>query len=81
MPYKRFLGYERGSDGLPLVVPEEAVIVRLIYCLFLYGKAPSFIASLLTNEGIPTPGGKTKWQPNTIISILRNEKYAGVAIK
>ena len=80
LPYKRFLGYTKGPDGLPEIVPEEAEIVRLIYRLFLYGKAPSFIASLLTDEGIPTPGGKTTWRPNVIISMLQNEKYAGNAL-
>ena len=63
-----------------MIVEEEAEIIRLIYRLFLYGKAPSFIAALLTDEGIPTPGGKTTWRPNVIISILRNEKYAGNAL-
>jgi len=80
LPYKRFLGYAKGPDGLPVIVPEEAAIVELIFRLFLYGKSPSFIASLLTDEGILTPGGKTKWQPNVIISMLRNEKYAGNAL-
>jgi len=36
--------------------------------------------SLLTNEGIPTPGGKTQWRSNVVISILQNEKYAGNAL-
>ena len=80
LPYKQFLGYEKGPDGLPVIVPEEAEIVRLIYRLFLFGKAPSFIAGLLTDEGIPTPGGKAKWRANTIISMLSNEKYAGNAL-
>ena len=80
LPYKRFLGYEKGENGFPVIVEEEAEIVRLIYRLFLYGKAPSFIATLLTDEGIPTPGGKTTWRPNVIISMLRNEKYAGNAL-
>ena len=80
LPYKRFLGYEKGENGLPIIVEEEAEIVRLIYRLFLYGKAPSFIAALLTDEGIPTPGGKTTWRPNTILSMLQNEKYAGNAL-
>ncbi|MCL2300710.1 MAG: recombinase family protein [Firmicutes bacterium] len=80
LPYKRFLGYEKGPDGLPVIVPEEAEIVRVIYRLFLYGKAPSFIASLLTDEGVPTPGGKAVWRHNVIISMLQNEKYAGNAL-
>ena len=80
LPYKRFLGYTKGPDGLPAIVEEEAEIVRLIYRLFLYGKSPSFIASLLTDEGFLTPGGKLGWRPNGIISILTNEKYKGDAI-
>ena len=80
LPYKRFLGYMKGENGLPAIVEEEAELVHLIYRLFLYGKSPSFIASLLTDEGFPTPGGKIKWRPNVIISILTNEKYMGDAI-
>ncbi|MCM1363135.1 MAG: hypothetical protein NC235_14755, partial [Clostridiales bacterium] len=30
LPYKHFLGYKRGEDGLSEIVPEEAEIVRLI---------------------------------------------------
>lgn len=80
LPYKRFLGYKKGPDGFPAIVEEEAEIVHLIYRLFLYGKAPSAIASMLTNEGILTPGGKQGWRPNGVISILSNEKYKGDAI-
>ena len=80
MAYKHFLGYEKGSDGTPVIVEEEAEIIRLIYRLFLYGKSPSAIATMLTNEGILTPGGKTGWRPNGVISILTNEKYSGNAL-
>ena len=80
MAYKHFLGYEKGTDGVPVIVEEEAEIIRLIYRLFLYGKAPSAIATMLTNEGILTPGGKTGWRPNGVISILTNEKYSGNAL-
>ena len=79
LPYKRFLGYEKGPDGSPQIVEEEAVIVRLIYRLFLYGKSPPAIAIYLTDEGIPTPGGKATWRPNAVESILTNEKYKGDA--
>jgi site-specific DNA recombinase len=80
LPYKRFLGYRKGADGLPEIVPEEAKIVESIYRMFLEGKAPSFIARHLMACGIPTPGGKIKWRPNTVESILTNEKYKGDAI-
>lgn len=80
MPYKHFLGYEKGEDGLPRIVESQAVIVRLIYKLFLEGKTPSGIAKHLTEQGIPTPSGKVRWQSSTIQSILTNEKYKGDAI-
>jgi len=80
LPYKRFLGYEKGADGFPAIVEEEAEIIRLIYRLFIYGKAPTVIATMLTDEGIPTPSGKTDWRHNTVTSILTNEKYSGNAL-
>ena len=80
MPYKQFLGYEKGEDGKPVIVEEEAEIVRLIYRLFLFGKSASHIANLLMAEGIPTPGGKATWRSNVVLSILQNEKYTGNAL-
>ena len=80
LPYKRFLGYEKGEDGLPQIIEAEAKTVRLIYKMFLEGKTPSGIASYLTQKAIPTPSGKQKWQPSTVKSILTNEKYKGDAI-
>lgn len=80
LPYKKFLGYCKGPDGLPQIVPEQAAVVQRIYRLFMEGKTTCAIAKQLTSEGIPTPGGKEKWQPSTIESILRNEKYKGDAL-
>ena len=62
LPYGRFLGYQKGPNGLPEINEQEAQTVKLIFRLFLYGKSPSAIATYLTGEGIPTPGGKTKWR-------------------
>lgn len=80
LPYKQFLGYEKGADGLPKIVESEAEIVRLIYKLYLQGKTQNAIARHLTDKGIPTPGGKQKWNVSTVLSILQNEKYKGDAI-
>ncbi len=80
LPYKQFLGYERGPDGLPQIIEREAETVRLIYKLFLEGKTPSTIARHLERSLILSPGGKEKWQHGTIASILTNEKYKGDAI-
>ena len=80
MPYKTFLGYDRGEDGNPVINEEEAKIVRLIYRLFLEGKTPYKICKHLDEHGIPTPSGKNRWIENTVISILTNEKYKGDAL-
>lgn len=34
MPYKHFLGFEKGPDGQPKIVPEQAELVRRIYAAF-----------------------------------------------
>ena len=80
LPYKKFLGYCKGPDGLPQIVPEQAEIVQRIYSTFMEGKTTRGIAQELTEDGIPTPGGKVVWQASTVDSILRNEKYKGDAL-
>ena len=80
MPYKQFLGYRKGKDGQPEIVPEEAAVVRLIYRLFLEGKTQTAICRQLEHEGTPSPAGKTKWSQSTVTSILQNEKYKGDAL-
>ena len=80
LPYSHFLGYEKGPDGLPKVVPEEAHTVRRIYSDYMRGKTAWSIAKELTQDGIPTPSGRSTWQTSTVESILTNEKYKGAAI-
>lgn len=80
IPYGRFLGYRKGDDGLPEVVPEEAEVVRLIYRSFMEGLTSGKIAQMLMEKNITAPGGKEKWHSSTIESILTNEKYKGSAL-
>ena len=81
LPYKRFLGYDRGPNGEPVINEKEAETVRMIYSEYLMGFSPLTIAGHLTSKGIPTPSGRAKeWSSTTIESILRNEKYAGNAV-
>lgn len=80
MPYKQFLGYERGEDGVPVINEKEAEVVRLIYKLFLQGKTATGICKQLELMSIPTPAGKIKWNQSTVMSILQNEKYKGDAL-
>lgn len=80
MPYKSFLGYEKGEDGLPKIVEKEAETIRRIYTRFLAGDTIRTIADALTDDGIPTPRGKERWSVSTVTSILQNEKYKGDAL-
>ena len=80
LPYNRFLGYDKGPDGNLVINPAQAVIVRRIYNMFLQGSTYHKIATVLTDDGIPTPGGRQKWSTSTVKSILTNEKYKGDAL-
>ena len=78
--YKTFLGYRKGADGQPEIVPEQADIVRRIYNDFLAGATYLEIAKRLTEEKVPTMGGGSRWFSERIKSILKNEKYKGDAL-
>ncbi|GHT78027.1 serine recombinase [Actinomycetota bacterium] len=80
MPYKHFLGYEKGEDGLPRIVDDEAQTVRSIFRMFMDGMTFSAIAKRLTDDGVPTPSGKQVWQTAVVRSMLQNEKYKGDAL-
>ena len=78
--YKTFLGYRKGVDGQPEIVPEQADIIRRIYNDFLAGATYLEIAKRLTEENVPTMGGGNRWFSERIKSILKNEKYKGDAL-
>lgn len=80
VPFGHFLGYDRGDDGNLIVNPEQAALVRRIYGMFLTGMTPHGIAKQLTDEGIPSPAKKAKWNACTITRMLTNEKYKGDAL-
>ncbi|MDL2205466.1 recombinase family protein [Eubacteriales bacterium OttesenSCG-928-N13] len=79
LPYKHFLGYEKGPDGKPKIVEAQAQVVRLIYSLFLQSWSINDICRHLMDKGIPSPSGKKTWRVSTVQSILTNEKYKGDA--
>lgn len=78
--YKSFLGYRKGADGKPEIVPEEADTIKRIYAEYLAGASLLEIAKSLMADGILTAKGKTKWTAKGILSILTNEKYKGDAL-
>lgn len=75
--YNNFLGYRKGENGQPEIVPEEAAVIRFIAESFLSGESLNGIKKKLEEKGIRTPAGREKWSAETIQRILKNEKYAG----
>lgn len=78
--YKKLLGYKKGADGKPEIVPEEAETVRMIYSMFLDGYSMTDIANRLMELNCCTALGSAKWNSGIVRNILRNEKYAGDAL-
>ena len=78
--YSRLVGYRKGPDGQPEIVPEEAEIIRTIFEMFESGRTLREIRDKLLADGVQTKCGKQKWSIATIQRILRNEKYCGDAI-
>lgn len=79
--YSQMLGYRKGEDGNPEIVPEEAVIIEDIFNLYLEGKTIRDVAEAIKEKYPIIPNGKKiNFYPGTIQAILANEKYCGDAI-
>ena len=78
--YKNFYGYEKGEDGKPRIIPEQAEVVRKIYDSFLVGYSVRMIKAELEAQGVPATKGGTVWSESVIRGILKNEKYCGDAL-
>ena len=76
MPYKRFMGYRRGDDGVPEIVEAEAQIVRGIFRRFLEGATGTMIAKELNEDDVPCPACKSRLGENKIESEKADRKKA-----
>lgn len=74
---KRFLGYDKNSEGNLVINDEEAKTVRMIFNMYVGGNSYKDICEILINENLPNGRGEVKWAPSSIKNILENEKYAG----
>lgn len=79
-PNWALLGYTLDADKNWEIVEDEADVVRTIYSLYIEGYSSPQIADFLTKSGIPTVKGKPVWSGNSVLGILRNEKYCGDAL-
>lgn len=78
--YSRLLGYEKGEDGQPVIVPEQAEIVKRIFRSYIGGASVNKIKESLEADGIPSPTGKAEWSVGVLQYMLRNERYIGDAL-
>ena len=76
-PYGRIIGYRKGTDGKPEIIPEQAEIIRLIFNSYLQGDSLQSIKAKLETVGALTARGNTAWSAQSIQRILQNEKYCG----
>ena len=71
------LGYDV-KEGKITINPEGSELVKLIFHKYAIEQVgTSEIARYLTKEGYRTYVGNTKWTSQTVIKILKNEKYVG----
>lgn len=78
--YKRFLGYKKGADGEPEIVPSEAAIVERIFNLYLAGETVDNISKMMQAENYDIPSKTISFSKGMIMNMLSNERYCGDAI-
>lgn len=71
------IGYRKGEDGQPEIVPEEAKFVKDVFDMYLDGNSVDQIKEYLDSAPIKTATGNDIWSRNAIRNILTNERYVG----
>ena len=77
MIYKNLYALQRGEDGRPEIIPEQAAVVRDLYSRFLAGDSLRMLRDRLMENCTPNVHGEAKWTLSSIRNILTNEKYCG----
>jgi site-specific DNA recombinase len=79
--YGYTFGGKRGAsaDGVRVIVPREAAIVRRMFDSFVGGTPISTIAKELNDEGVPAPRGGA-WMATNVGKILRRPLYRGTIV-
>ena len=71
------LGYRKGKNGEPEIIPDEAEVVRKIFNMYLDGNSIGQIKEYLEKNCIKTKQGQAVWSKQIIQDMLRNERFAG----
>ena len=78
--YSKMLGYKKGEDGEPEIVPFEAKIVESIFHMYLGGATLREIFETVKDDVAKVEGKKIQFSQQSVKNILLNEKYCGDAI-
>lgn len=78
--YKHWLGYKKGEDGKPQIIPEEAEAVKTVFRLFLEGKSYNGIVKYMKDNNYVNRSSTGQWVSSMVKRILENEKYIGDSI-
>ena len=65
------------KEGIYEINEKEAETVKFIFNSYLEGYGAATICKMLSNMKVPSPTGKSHWCENTVLWILKNEKYIG----
>lgn len=74
----RMISYGYGiENGVVVVIPSEAEIVKEIFNAYLNGKILKEIAIDLSERRVVFFEGRSDWNKNTVVRIIQNRKYIG----
>lgn len=71
--------HPRDPAGVRLEKAEAAIVMHMFEWYLEPGVTLYRVAKRLTDLGLPTPAGKSRWSVSTVRNILTNHAYTGVA--
>ena len=76
----QMLGFRLNNNKEVEIYEPEAKWIREIFRMYVSGEKTASIAEWLTENGVKTAKGNSKWSSSSVRNILRNEKYCGDCI-
>ncbi len=73
----KLLGYSHNESGNLIINPKEAVTVKLAFYMYLLLYSTQEIADRFNQQNRKTFLGNNRWTANSIVNILRQERYCG----
>ena len=70
-------GFNVDDKNNMTINPDQALIVKKIFAMFIDGYSYRDIANYLKENNVAYLNGQVKWNPEAILRILSNEKYCG----